>query len=289
VGRPLDGAKLSPFPHLSWLTTTIHLRAGIGPTGIHVRSVAHSVSMPVTGRYAVRWICRGREQTWVENPGTIHFRPRNGEDQDFVIHPAESGDVLACFIPVNHLEQIARAEDVGNDVEWKRLLIPHDTVIERALRALAACREAPQDSPGRPDEASRRLVLRLVELSGGGRPDWHDDASVFESRTLDRLIEYIDAHLKIAPSLADTGLLVGLSPSHFAKKFRHSTGLSLHRFINRRRIRAALQLLKDQSHSISAVALDLGFSSQSHLTREFSRLTGMTPAKYRRQSRRTVG
>jgi AraC-like DNA-binding protein len=79
---------------------------------------------------------------------------------------------------------------------------------------------------------------------------------------------------------------IGLSPSHFAKKFRLSTGLSFHRFVNRRRIQASLTLLKDQSLPLTHVALELGLSSQSHLTRLFSELTGMPPARYRKQVKR---
>lgn len=115
------------------------------------------------------------------------------------------------------------------------------------------------------------------------------DDSVFADRTLRYLVEYIDAHLRMAPTLSDIALLVGLSPSHFAKKFRHSTGLSLQRFVNRRRIMRSLELLKQPSKSLTSVALELGFSSQSHFTRLFSDLTCMTPAKYQKQFRRTVG
>jgi AraC family transcriptional regulator len=85
------------------------------------------------------------------------------------------------------------------------------------------------------------------------------------------------------------GQRVGISPSYFGRKFRQSTGLSLHRFVNRRRILASLNLLKDQSLPLAHTALELGFSSQSHLTRLFSAMTGMTPAKYRKQVKQTVG
>ena len=65
-------------------------------------------------------------------------------------------------------------------------------------------------------------------------------------------------------------------------------GLSLHRFINLRRIDRSLDVLKEGSDSLAGVALDLGFSSQSHFTRLWSSLTGMTPAKDRNQFKRTV-
>jgi AraC-like DNA-binding protein len=83
--------------------------------------------------------------------------------------------------------------------------------------------------------------------------------------------------------------LVGLSPSHCARKFRHTEGLSLGRFVNRRRLARALVVLRKDSTSLSQVALDLGFSSQSHFTRLFSTLVGMTPAKYRKTFTPTVG
>lgn len=283
----MDHVVASPFPHLSWLGATFSFRAGAPPTGIHLRSVTHSVSITLSGRHALRWIRRGRERRWIEQSGTVHFRPCDGEWNDFVVQAAESGEVFACFIPAGQMAEIACTEALQCDDEgWPRLLVHDDAVLQRALLTLAECRACPGESVGRADEAARRLVLRLVELSGGGRPDWHADASVFDTRTLAHLVGYVDAHLKLAPSLGEMGLRTGLSPSHFARKFRRSTGQSLHRFVNRRRIAASLDMLRGGAASLAGVALDLGFSSQSHFTRLFSDLTGMTPAKYRKQCRR---
>lgn len=50
-----------------------------------------------------------------------------------------------------------------------------------------------------------------------------------------------------------------------------------------------MDVLRDQSRPLAELALDLGFSSQSHFTRLFSALTGMTPARYRKEVKRTVG
>ena len=89
--------------------------------------------------------------------------------------------------------------------------------------------------------------------------------------------------------LQELSLLTGHSPSHFARKFLVTTGLSLGRFLNRRRVAAALVALRDDPQSLAQVALDLGFSSRSHFTRLFSSLTGMTPAKYRRLFKPAIG
>lgn len=127
-----------------------------------------------------------------------------------------------------------------------------------------------------------------MDLSGHGKPDWHDDASTFDGRTLLNLVEHVDALLRAAPSLTDMALLAGVSPGHFAKDFRQSTGSSLGRFINHRRILRSLQLLKADA-PVASIAPELGVASQSHFTRTFSGLSGMAPARYGKLFRRIVG
>lgn len=139
------------------------------------------------------------------------------------------------------------------------------------------------------DAAACMPGLRLIQLSGGGTPDRHSDDSTFTRRTLRHLVSHIDEHLRISPSVADMSLLGGVSPSHFARKFRQTTGLSLHRFINRQRIVAVLELLEDQSRSLAQGVLDLGFWSQSDFTHLYGNFMCMTPARYRKQFRRPVG
>jgi AraC-like DNA-binding protein len=97
------------------------------------------------------------------------------------------------------------------------------------------------------------------------------------------IADYIDAHLHRFVSLDELALLPGLSPSHFAKKFHQSAGLSVQRFVNRRRLQAALPMLETTSTPLSQVSLALGFSSQSHFTRLFGEMTGMTPDRFRKQ------
>jgi AraC-like DNA-binding protein len=284
----MDGAQLSRFPHLSWLRVGYELRPDAGPLRAHEHSVNHYLGLMLDGWHTVRWIHRDEERRWTEQAGTLHFRPCDGEHSHFAIHSESPGEAVAFYIPDRHLHGIAHSEGIERRIEFRRQLLPDDRVLRQALLTVASCDPHCPEAAGCADEAARRLILRLTEISGGGSPDWHDDASVFERRTLLDLVAYIDDNLRIAPSLSDMGWRVGVSPSHFAKKFRHSTGLSLYRFINRRRILRSLRTLKTDD-PLASVALDLGFSSQSHFTRLFSDLTGMTPAKYRKQVRRVVG
>jgi AraC family transcriptional regulator len=99
---------------------------------------------------------------------------------------------------------------------------------------------------------------------------------------LRRVIEYIDAHLAEELSLAELAAIAGLSPNHFAQAFKATTGRPPHRYLTERRVQRARELLRDPRISIAEIAHAVGFSSQSHLTINFRRMTGMTPARFRR-------
>jgi len=73
----------------------------------------------------------------------------------------------------------------------------------------------------------------------------------------------------------------GLSPTHFARAFKESVGLPPHQWLLVRRVEVAKDLLRRGNMSIADVALETGFADQSHLTRVFSRLAGVTPKAWR--------
>lgn len=81
---------------------------------------------------------------------------------------------------------------------------------------------------------------------------------------LQRVQEYIDAHLDSALSLSDLASVVGLSRMHFAAQFRGATGYRPHEFFLSRRIEKAKAIMSDTSAPIAEVALSVGFQAQSH-------------------------
>jgi AraC family transcriptional regulator len=82
-------------------------------------------------------------------------------------------------------------------------------------------------------------------------------------------------------SLVELSRIARLSPHHFATAFKASTGKSPHRYVIERRVDRARDLLLRKEETISEIAIAVGFSSQSHLTANFRRTTGMTPRKFR--------
>jgi AraC family transcriptional regulator len=158
---------------------------------------------------------------------------------------------------------------------------------------------APLDQPAefRGDEVAAAGVLLFREL----RRDDRDSALAIEGltfeilaasarreRTVDRRAPrwLRDARdLLVGPS---DGLSVrvlaaqaGVHPVHFAATFRRFVGCSLGEYQRRRRFEHARQMLADRSMTLAQIAADVGFADQSHLTRTFKRLSGMTPGEYR--------
>jgi len=73
----------------------------------------------------------------------------------------------------------------------------------------------------------------------------------------------------------------GMSARAFERSFQREYGLPPQQYLKRLRIQTACRLLVDTRESIAAIAQRCGFADQSHLTREFRRVTKATPGAYR--------
>ncbi|MGB7098143.1 MAG: AraC family transcriptional regulator, partial [Xanthobacteraceae bacterium] len=102
---------------------------------------------------------------------------------------------------------------------------------------------------------------------------------------LRRVNEFIEAHLGADPSITDLARECRLSESHFARAFRQATGVPPHRWLMKRRIERAKELLLEGNLALAEVALVCGFVDQSHLNRNFVQAEGYGPGKWRRLRR----
>ncbi|MFV3076329.1 helix-turn-helix domain-containing protein [Niveispirillum fermenti] len=96
-----------------------------------------------------------------------------------------------------------------------------------------------------------------------------------------RVVLFIEQNLDDDLSLATLAAVVGLSPSHFARRFKAAAGEAPHRYVLSRRVNAAKRLLLETEMPLAEIAAAAGFSSQAHLTGIFGRAVGMTPGAYR--------
>jgi AraC family transcriptional regulator len=115
------------------------------------------------------------------------------------------------------------------------------------------------------------VLPHAARVSGGGLP----------RHKLRAVVDYIHEHLDAELSLDHLAAVAHLSPYHFARLFKNSTGLPPHQYVIARRVERAKELLRAKDRpSLAEVAAEVGFSDQSHFTRHFRRLVGVTPRRF---------
>jgi AraC family transcriptional regulator len=105
----------------------------------------------------------------------------------------------------------------------------------------------------------------------------------FDRRRMARVMEFIDAHIDQNFTVAELASVACMSPAHFARSFKATTGRAPHEFVSKARLERAKRLLADERQPVTDIALSSGFSSPSNFARAFRNATGTTPGHYRRQ------
>jgi AraC-like DNA-binding protein len=158
--------------------------------------------------------------------------------------------------------------------EFRELSI-RDARVQRNFRAM--CAEAGDDNPLKQEEMLLEFLSSLVaHCAVDSKPAVRAGDEPVAVR---RAREYIGEHFHRTISLAELGHLTGLSAFHLHRVFSRQTGMPPHAYQTQLRINRAKQLLR-QLRSLSEVALMTGFADQSHFTRHFRRLVGVTPGRF---------
>lgn len=100
-------------------------------------------------------------------------------------------------------------------------------------------------------------------------------------RQLVQVLDYINDHLDREIKLADLAALLDMSQFHFCHLFKKAIAVTPYQYLLTQRIERAKQLLKQTDQPIMEIALQCGFNSHSHLSKQFRQITGITPTAYR--------
>ena len=165
------------------------------------------------------------------------------------------------------------------------------------LARLRECRVKTNESFEVGDPRAHRAAARLMSVTASNDPL---APLRIESETLDLLshlavtprersaprwmkevLDALDVAHKRAPSLVELAGVAGVHPVHLARTFRQHHGSTIGEYVRNRRVGRAERMLREGSRSLAEVSVEAGFADQSHLTREFRRAYGLTPAEFR--------
>ncbi len=173
-------------------------------------------------------------------------------------------------------------------------------VLDLRLRALATIRSWPLPALARwrevylglehwrPDlELPRllRLQAMLSELFAElleAEPQPAEDPALEQlRRRFESAVRFMDEHFLRSPSLAEVAARIGLSPPHLHRGFRMAFQTTPHRYMLRRRMDTAQQLLTGTALPVAAVAQRAGYGDQFYFSRVFKRFFRISPEAFR--------
>jgi transcriptional regulator GlxA family with amidase domain len=99
------------------------------------------------------------------------------------------------------------------------------------------------------------------------------------------VVAYIQQHATQVNSRRDVADAMGLSLDQVSARIQVATGQSFRQLLHTCRLKTAIQLLETTEMDIARIALDTGFATVQHFSRVFSNIAGVSPRKYRQQSR----
>lgn len=201
--------------------------------------------------------------------GAVRFHPESYR------HGDEIGPAGARFLCIE-LE-----ENTGRDLSALRRLTPRmaHPASETARLAFAINREMHAGALAS-DFVLEGFALQM--LGSFLRLPVEEEVPAWLRRVAERLREESSQLLR----LRDLAAGAGVHPVHLARAFRRHFHRSIGEELRRHRIDAVREALARGENSLSAVAADAGFADQSHMSRVFRRLTGMSPREYRARLRR---
>jgi AraC family transcriptional regulator len=191
-------------------------------------------------------------------------------------------EYVSLFLDPSALTRAAAEAGVSPDAEIVESCVERDPIVTNVAMSLFAEFEH-EGLCGRlyTESLANILTVHLLRHYTALRPNVLRFSGGLSGTRLRRVIDYISDNYESDLSLTDLASEAGVSPYHFAREFKKSTGHAPHQYLIKLRVERARALLAESELPIVEVGLRAGFSSQSHFTRLFRRLIGVTPKAYR--------
>ncbi|KIQ04116.1 AraC family transcriptional regulator [Agrobacterium tumefaciens] len=179
------------------------------------------------------------------------------------------------------------APSVGTSVALSALRRPVEIQDAKAVEILASLLVDELSTPTKHAAYAESLVgsiiANLLDLQEGETDD-QANARLTQAQ-LNKLISVVNTRADYRMTVSEMAETVGLSESWFANVFKQTTGKTPLQWQLSRRVGLAQNMLAESDLSVAAIAAQLGFSDQAHLTKTFRQVAGETPAAWRRMRR----
>jgi AraC family transcriptional regulator len=221
----------------------------------------------------------GSDQAVAEANQVLFFNAAEGYR---VSHPVPGGDAsLAVIISESLLREIAPRAFLrdGAALAFRQQRLRIDP---RAQALVALLRHSLREKIAEPLEAES-LALTLVQRALGPRTTHTAGATVGRQRLVDRVKLVLASDLARRWTLAEIAAEVRGSSVYLTQVFQQVEGVPLYRYHLRLRLARALDLLA-QYDDLTALSLDLGFSSHSHFSAAFREAYGRSPSEFRQSA-----
>jgi AraC family transcriptional regulator len=208
------------------------------------------------------------------------------QDQDFhwdINGPIEFAHLYFSQELLDHFAATTFDVDV-RFVELRDLLYEEDGTLRSLFGDVLRLKESPSEAAHLVLEEKLQLFFHHLLIHYNGFNLRSKSISGGLSPTHRRYIrDLIEQRLSEKLSIENLATEIDLSPFHFARMFKQSFGESPANYINRRRVAMTKKYLTGQE-PLAQISTQSGFSHQSHMTATFKKLTGVTPAAYRKAS-----
>jgi AraC family transcriptional regulator len=256
-----------------------------GPAAIRFNARAHCVLVMLSSQ-ARRHVALNSDRTRRGSApvGSLEIVPQGSEL--FAQWDGHKENLLAA-LSQERIRRLAGQEFEHPDFEWHPPALgkvdPKALVIARSIRE-----ELHSGAHGAHECVDALLTVLGIHVlrrysSLGAKPAYRPRGGLAPA-SWRRVEDFIHSHLPEKLGVERLAQIAGLSPSHFARAFRETSGQSPHQYVLATRIETARRLILERNGSFEQIAQRSGFSSNSHMTFTMVRALGVGPTEIRRSA-----
>jgi AraC family transcriptional regulator len=205
-----------------------------------------------------------------------------GAGTDFQSGAVEDPEFIAIAIDPTDFDNTVGESTNSNLIE----IIPHWKISDPLILGIGWALKTELESGGLNgtlyvDALKNALSVHILHRYCAQKPNQRDFEGGLDPVKLQIVINYINDYLNRDLHIAELANLVQISPYYFSRLFKQSIGVTPHQYVTQCRIEKAKQLLKKPDLSLTYISQQVGFHDQSHFSKTFCKIVGVTPKKYR--------